>query len=584
MRRRSKKSDGEGISTVLDISQEQVFKLHQEMWTIGEESVVKDIYCMIKGRYKILWIETKEEDRVINFFDKMAKADNMRLYTWDASRGLVDVKAKQQLAAKDSEVHDNARAVIAHVVDLAKNQQQIYNEDKNTERLGEGDIFLLLDFHLHMKDPQNPSPSLVRLLKEFNRIFSVITLVIVAPEFRCPLTLENELTLIDFPYPSKTEIQQVLSAITSDAVVKFPEVVKDVRSKKEEIIQAATGLTLVETENAFAKSIVKHRTYNINSILDEKRQIIRKSGILQYIQPRFGVDDIGGLDALIEWYKLRRHAFTEEARSFDLPIPKGNLLLGFPGVGKSMVCEALGSLYEMPLLRLDFGAIFGSLVGESEKRMRECIKLVEAVAPTILWIDEVEKAIGIAGNAGVSRNDSGVSSRVFATMLTWMSEKTSLVYVVCTANNVRALPPEFTRSGRFDEIFFLDLPDEEQRQDVARKLIRKYNRDPEYFDLKTIAEHCNNYTPAEMEKGITNALFTAFSEGKRDVLTEDIANELHKFQPMYNSRSDELEELKAWALGDDGQGGMAVKANAISQDRKINVMAPSRRLRLEDNI
>jgi len=368
--------------------------------------------------------------------------------------------------------------------------------------------------------------------------------------------------------------------VKTGAAVSFPNVVKTARDKQEDILQAASGLTLVEAENALSKSVVKFRDFDIGSILDEKRQIIRKSGILEYIQPRYTMDNIGGLDALQMWLANRKNAFSDEAREYGLPVPKGMLLLGIPGVGKSLTCEALGDFYEKPVVRMDFGAIFQSLVGESEQRMRSAIKQVEAIAPCLLWIDEVEKGVG-AVQGGASRTDSGVTSRVFATLLTWMSEKESLVYVVCTANNAMALPPEFTRSGRFDEVFFIDLPDEEQRVDVTTKLITKYKRNPEDFDLLAIARSSVNYTPAEIEKAITNGLFVTYAEGKRELTTDDVVTELGKFQPLYNSRRDELEALKAWALGEDGKGGMAVKANAVDKNHKLSITAPRRHLSLD---
>lgn len=550
--------------------------LLKQLWEIGEESVVKDIYYMIKGRYKILWVDTNEEDRVITYFEKLSKILGMNLFTWDVSRGIIDVETRESALTKGNEANSGPRAFLKHVVDIARGHQNIYERDRSTQKIGKPEIYLMLDFHLHIKDKKNPEPVIIRLLKEFTRTFSLVTLVIVGCEFRCPPPLENELTLVDFPFPSKKEVKHVLDVIVKGSCVNFPDAVSMARDHEEEIIQAATGLTLTEAENAFAKSVVSKGTFDISTILQEKKQIIRKSGILDYLDPRFTIDDIGGLDDLVEWYSLRKCALTQEARDFGIPMPKGTLLLGIPGVGKSMTCEALGSLYSMPLLRLDVGSVFGAYVGESERKMRSCIRQVEAIAPCILWIDEVEKAIG--GASGYSRGDNGVSSRVMATLLTWMSEKTSLVYVVCTANNVSSLPPEFVRAGRFDEVFFLDLPDEEQRRDVTSKILRKKLRDPSGFDLVSIARKAKDYTPAEIEKAINNALYVAYEEDKRELKTGDVLSELGKFQPLYNSRTDELDMLREWALGRDGQGGMARKANSIKGSSRPSLVKPIRRL------
>ncbi|MHA2279337.1 MAG: AAA family ATPase [Promethearchaeota archaeon] len=272
------------------------------------------------------------------------------------------------------------------------------------------------------------------------------------------------------------------------------------------------------------------------------------------------MDDLGGLDTLKEWLTLRRLAFREDARQFGLPAPKGVLLIGVPGTGKSATCDALSHAYEMPLLRLDFGAVFSAHVGESEANIRLCLQTAEAISPAILWIDEVEKGIG--GVESSNATDGGVTNRVFGTLLTWMQDKLAPVFVVCTANNVLGMPPEFMRAGRFDEIFFIDLPNDDQRYEVAEKLLRRKGRNPDDFDIDPIVSASHHYSPAEIEKGIDNALFVAYSENKRSVLTEDVVSEIKKFHPLYNSRREEIDAMREWAIGGDGLGGRAVLANS----------------------
>ncbi len=228
--------------------------------------------------------------------------------------------------------------------------------------------------------------------------------------------------------------------------------------------------------------------------------------------------------------------------------------------GKSMICDALASEYKMPLLRLDFGAVFSAHVGESEANIRECLQTAEAIAPAILWLDEVEKGIG--GVESSNATDGGVTNRVFGTMLTWMQDKLAPVFMVCTANNIAGLPPEFMRAGRFDEIFFIDLPNEEQRAEVTEKLLSRKKRDPSQFDIDQIVSATHNYTPVEIEKGIDNALFVAYSDNKRALTTKDIVVESGKFFPLYNSRREEIEAMREWALGEEGTGGRAVLANS----------------------
>jgi hypothetical protein len=225
--------------------------------------------------------------------------------------------------------------------------------------------------------------------------------------------------------------------------------------------------------------------------------------------------------------------------------------------GKSLTCRVLPTIYNMPLLRLDWGSLFGKYVGESEYNLRRSLMTAESVSPCILWIDEIEK--GVSGTESSGSCDGGTTSRVFGTMLTWMSEKEHPVFIVATANNVMGIPPEFMRAGRFDEIFFLDLPDDDQRWDVTKKLIQKKKRDPKTIDINTVVLNSEYYTPAEIEKGIDNALIMAFQDGKRELRTEDIVQQLKAFSPLYNSRREDIERIRIWALGKDGKGGRAVK-------------------------
>jgi len=236
--------------------------------------------------------------------------------------------------------------------------------------------------------------------------------------------------------------------------------------------------------------------------------------------------------------------------------------------GKSATCDALADLYQMPLLRLDFGAIFASHVGESEARIREALSVADAVAPCVLWVDEIEKGIG--GVESSNSTDGGVTNRVFGTMLTWMQDKQSLVFVVCTANNVTGIPPEFMRAGRFDEIFFIDLPDDGQREEVIEKLLTRKNRNPSDFNIDKIVSASQNYTPVEIEKGIDNGLFVAYSQNKRNVTTEDIVKSLSSFHPLYNSRREDIQRMRQWALGENGLGGRAVLANSRNKSDSAN--------------
>lgn len=535
------------------ITKEDRLKHRELLLKIGDGNVGRELFHMLTARYKILYIRSPEEDRVLEALKHISLYDGIELYRWDCSRGLLDAHQETPIQSVDSEVNESPIACLSYIVDVSKSDHEKMVEKKVSAR---GRIFVLLDMHSFLEGNMFV---LERKFKEFARISSVSSIVIISPVFVCPPSLNKEFTLVDFPLPSREEIKSSLDKIVREIPEDYPDAIKVARNNEEEIINAARGLTLVEAENAYAKSLVRNKSFVISSILDEKKQIIRKSGILEYRDPTVTFDDIGGLDTLKEWLYTRRLSFSEDARKFGLPIPKGVLLIGVPGTGKSLTCSAMAAVYQMPLLRLDMGSIFGSHIGESEANIRQAIQTAEAIAPCVLWIDEIEK--GISGVGSSNMTDGGVSARVFGSLLTWLQEKKESVFVVSTANNIRGIPPEFLRAGRFDEIFFLDLPNEEQRWEVTEKLINRKHRDPKDYDIDLIVSRTRNYSPAEIEKGIDNALFAAYAEGRRTMVTDDIISELGKFQPLYNGRREDIEDMRRQALGENGTGGMARLAN-----------------------
>lgn len=544
----------------------------KRMLAFGDGTIGSAVNHMIKSRFRILYVRSQEERRVIDFFRNLSICCGLELFHWDCDRGLLDAHSHEKVVVENSEVNEgDPTAILAHIIDHAGKQSKSMRENKKPK----GAIYMLLDYHVFLEE----MPPVQRKLKEFAEMVSVCTLVIVAPTFDCPPTLEKEVTLIDFPVPSYDEINESLQKLAKEISTQLPQAAKAAKEHEEDLVKAASGLTLTEAENAYAMSLVAEKQFSIQRILEEKKQMIRKGGILEYREPRFKMDDLGGIDSLKEWLTLHRVAFKEDARQFGLPSPKGILIFGIPGSGKSAVCDALADLYQMPLLRLDFGAVFSAHVGDSEKNIRDCLSTAENVAPCVLWLDEVEKGIG--GVESSNATDGGVTNRVFGTMLTWMQDKTAPVFVACTANNILGLPPEFMRAGRFDEIFFIDLPDEDQRYEVTQKLLSRKGRNPDDFDINEIVSASKNYTPVEIEKGIDNALFVAYSEKKRKLTSDDIAAELKKFFPLYNSRREEIDAMREWALGKDGVGGRAVMANSQAKPSQLKNIDPVRSLDLD---
>ena len=361
-----------------------------------------------------------------------------------------------------------------------------------------------------------------------------------------PSDLEKEITVVDFPLPGPEELNELLENAAREIAVNPGLNIDLAGDAREEILKAVHGLTLAETENVFAKSLVIHGRLGaaqIPDILMEKRQIIRKSGLLDYYESDVALGDVGGLENLKKWLVKRRLAFSDRARGFGLPSPRGVLMLGVQGCGKSMCAKAVSALWHLPLLRLDVGRIFDSLVGGSEENIRRAIAIAEGVAPCILWIDEIDKAFG--GLSG-SATDSGTSQRVLGTFLTWLAEKCSPVFVVATANNVASLPPELLRKGRFDEIFFVDLPDRRERANILAIHLRRRGRDAAKFDLAQLAEAAAGFSGAEIEQAVISGLFDAFYDNGREVTTADILTAISETVPLSQTMMESIDHLREW--------------------------------------
>jgi SpoVK/Ycf46/Vps4 family AAA+-type ATPase len=325
-------------------------------------------------------------------------------------------------------------------------------------------------------------------------------------------------------------------------------------SGREQLVKASLGLTRNEAENAFARAIVRDGVLDasdVSVILEEKSQIVRKSGILEFIHNSGSIEDIGGLENLKKWLTKRNDSWLDVASDWGLPFPKGVLITGVPGCGKSLTAKCSASLWGLPLLRLDVGRVFAGLVGSSEANMRQALKMAEAVAPSILWMDEIEKGFGDSGSSG----DSGTSSRVFGSFLTWMQEKEKPVFVIATANNIDKLPPEFLRKGRFDEIFFVDLPTDSERQIIwtlhLKKRLNKENIAGSEIDvdeqlISDLSAMSEGFSGAEIEQAVIASLFDTFSE-RRPVKREDIEKSIRNTVPLSITQAEKIRSIRGWA-------------------------------------
>jgi SpoVK/Ycf46/Vps4 family AAA+-type ATPase len=359
--------------------------------------------------------------------------------------------------------------------------------------------------------------------------------------------LEKDVAVVEFDLPGKEELTKLLDEIV-EVIGKTGEIAINLNDGvKEKLVNAAMGLTLNEAENAFAKAIVADKSLgpaDIERVLSEKEQVIKKSQILEYYHTNEKMADVGGLDSLKDWIIKRSVAFDDKAKAFGLPEPKGVLLIGVQGCGKSLTCKAISGLWKIPLLRFDVGRVFSGIVGSSEDNMRRAIRTAESVARSILWIDEIEKSL--SGVQSSSFSDSGTSARVFSTFLTWLQEKKKPVFVVATANNIQLLPPELLRKGRFDEIFFVDLPTAEERKQIFSIHLKKRKREPDKFDLTGIARESEGFSGAEIEQVVISALFDAFVRGS-ELTTDDIILNIKATVPLSQTMREEIASLRSWA-------------------------------------
>ncbi|MBI5244082.1 MAG: AAA family ATPase [Elusimicrobia bacterium] len=495
----------------------------------AETGDLGELETLIRARYPILYAVTWEEARLEQAVIRIARKLGKNAFTWSITRGIApagaSVQSKKILTAGTADPLSGLREVL--------------------ERM-DPSIYLFKDFHPYLTNPE-----VVRTLRDLAGHLrqSPKTLILLSPQMQLPVELEKAVTVLDLPLPSYGEIEKFLSELACDLEKKGKIRVSLNPAAKERIVKALAGLTLEEAENVLAKSIILRQQLDesaLPSVISEKKQIIRKSGALEYQDFQAGLDRVGGLKALKDWFKRRQLAFTDRARDFGLPAPKGILLLGVQGCGKSLCAKAVSAAWQQPLLRLDVSKIFSSLVGSSESNIRQAVKIAESVAPAVLWVDEIDKAF--AGVQSSAFSDSGTTARVFGGFITWLQEKTSPVFVIATANSVVSLPPELLRKGRFDEIFFVDLPEAEERREIFSIHLVLRSRDPRKFDLPALAAKSPGFSGAEIEQAVISALYAAFDAG-RDLGTGDILAALGETVPLSKTMSEQIEEMRRWAKG-----------------------------------
>ena len=473
----------------------------------------------IRARYPVIAVVSHEENRVLAGIKHTAVKRGRKVATWSITEGFKG----DGYEGYENEVSDPNEAL-----------SQLVTLDEGREPT----LFIFKDLHPYVTDP-----IVVRFIRDIANKFSVSrhTLVLLCPEFKTPTDLEKTVAVLDYPLPDSKELEHILIGIEQDLPESIPVELDGVRGK---VVRSLRGLTAFEAESVLLSAIAATGELSeqvIGYIVAEKKQIIRKSGVLEFFDTTVTMNEIGGLSNVKRYAEVKMKTFSAQAKEAGVDPAKGCLLVGIPGTGKSLTAKAIAG-GKMPLLRMDIGALMGGLVGQSEQNTRLALKVAEAVAPCALWIDEIEKSLGSGGG----ELDGGTTQRVFGTILTWIQETTAPVYIIATANDISMLKPELLR--RFDDILFVDLPNVTDREEILRVHLEKRNKPTKGFDLKAVAQELYGFTGAEIEKVVKSALEHSFFENKP--LTIEYINQAAKaIVPISETMSEQITNLRAWAKG-----------------------------------
>ncbi|MCU0566926.1 MAG: AAA family ATPase [Oculatellaceae cyanobacterium Prado106] len=482
----------------------------------------EELSILVQAQYPLIYLVTSEEERAEQTIEALAQTKPpRRVFIWTVTHGIVEYGQPRNVTQHNTVSPEAA-------IEWAIRQR-------------EPSIFVFKDLH-----PFIDSPAVTRWLRDAIASFKETqrTIVLMSPVQNVPIELEKEVVVLDYPLPDMSELNVVLSQ-----QLELSRVRRTVTTEaREKLLKAALGLTRDEAEKVYRKAQVtsgRLTEAEVDIVLSEKKQLIRRNGILEYIEEDETLDAVGGLEELKHWLRQRSNAFTERAREYGLPQPKGMMILGVPGCGKSLIAKTTSRLWGLPLLRLDMGRVYdGSMVGRSEANLRNALKTAESISPAILFIDEIDKAF--AGSSGSADSDGGTSSRIFGSFLTWMQEKTSPVFVMATANRVERLPGEFLRKGRFDEIFFVDLPNAEERKDIFRIHLSKRRTDITRFDLDQLVLVCDGFSGAEIEQALVAAMYEAFAQD-REFTQLDIIAAIRATLPLSKTMQEQVTALRDWA-------------------------------------
>jgi len=484
----------------------------------------RDLTNAIKARYPLIWLKTTEERRVLEIITNVVAKRNRKAYVYDIVRLWTSISEWTTSTTQRQEFNKDLRG------ESLEEALDSVLENRDSES-----IFIFPDFHV-INTYQSPIVFVRRLKYMSERLRAGrASVIFISHSLELPQELRDIVHTMEVKPPGLRELIGEITRVASEVEVSDSEM--------DATARAALGLSLNQASRLFSMAIIaspKDPSKWVPIVTQGKRDIVRGSGAMEFFSPQECPTDLGGLKILKEWLERRKQAFTKEAEEYGLPFPRGVALIGIPGTGKSLAAKFIAGSWSLPLLRLDLGAVFGGLIGQSEENIRRALQMAEAIAPCVLWIDEIEKGVQTEGL------DAGTSARVFASLLTWMQEKLRPVFVVATANDVEKIPPELLRKGRFDEVFFLDLPIEKERIEIFEVHLRRVRRDPEKFDIKKLVRASEKFVGAEIEQVVREALYKAFNEGKREPTTEDILDALKRTVPLSEAKKEVIERLQLW--------------------------------------
>ena len=515
--------------------------------------VVERLKVLINSSTPIVIMETVEETRALQLV-RTASADlNMVVFEWTIADGLT--RSGSNSPALPSGVALQARINAArHAADPDAPDSRhtaIYNTQDpvqalaNLETITLEAVFVLKDFHRHMEDPV-----VVRRLRDVGQKFSANrrTVIITAPAITVPPELASLVEFLDLPLPDRQRLRQIIDETLARLSKTHTFQGKLDGMGLDAMANNLRGLTEEGAERAISQTLVARYglcAETVTDVLESKKELLRRSEMLDFVEVSDTMANIGGLDNLKHWLAQRRGAWEDEARAFGLEPPRGMIILGVQGCGKSMCARAVAGEWKLPLVKFDTAAVYDKYVGETEKRIQKVFQVAEGLAPCVLWIDELEKVFAGSGPDSASA-DAGVSSRLLAAFLSWMQDRKAPVFVAATCNNVTALPPELIRKGRFDELFFVDLPNQAERKQIFAIQLAKRKRNPADFDLNRVTTAADGYSGAEIESVVQTALFAAYSQ-KQAVTTQALLDALSGTVPLSTTRAEEIEVLRAWA-------------------------------------